>query len=83
MYAMIVKRDSYGKRAVWITYKEHSEKKFRDYLSDLGALHPLVYTQALYDVALSQVEPYKNLEEVADDVRVTYKYLSKLYGVEV
>lgn len=81
MYAMIIKRGDYGKRRLWINFEENSGKKLSDYLSDLGELNQLAYLLALQQVALDQIEPYKNMEEVAKDVRKAYNYYANLSDV--
>lgn len=76
MYKLIVSRDRYSEPRLWINFKENSEKQVCDYLKDILTedFKPLAYLYAVQQVAIDQIEPFQNKEEIANEIRLAYEY---------
>ena len=76
MYKLIVSRNSYGEPQLWINFKESSEEEVCDYLKDIlnNDFKPLAYLYAVEQVAIDQIDPFQNKEEIANEIRIAYEY---------
>lgn len=77
MQKLIVSRDSYGKPRVWIEWKQRANFNEHEYIhNSLGkdGVHPLVYHDALYQLALDQIEPYETIEDMVKDLKIYYEH---------
>ena len=85
MQGLIVHRDSYGKPRLWIAYRQKANfnviEEIHNALDDNG-VHPLIYLDALEELALSQIEPFETAEDLIKELKSYYKEIKeKKYGL--
>lgn len=87
MQSIIVHRDSYGKPRLWICFRLKANYNVIDAIHEAlvdedGGVHPLVYTEALEQLALDQIEPYETADDLIKALTSYYKEIKeKKYGL--
>lgn len=85
MQAIIVSRDSYGKPRLWVSFRKKADfnviEEMHNAVNENG-VNPLVYHDALVEMALSQTEPYETADDLIKDLKIYYKGIKEhKYGL--
>ena len=87
MQSILVHRDSYGKPRLWINFRQKADYNVVEAIhkaiaDDDSGVHPLIYTEALEQLALGQIEPFETADDLIKELKSYYEEIKeKKYGL--